>query len=201
MLPPSAYADVNPRRSVVPITRATAEPKLSFVVVASARDAEGFQASNLTRYVVHSTAEALRMIETARPRVVALDWDAAEIDGPQVCIAARQFVQTGVLIATSEPARVPAALKAGCHAVLLKPFAPNLVAARIGRLCRELPSTPTAARVTAAVLQSGTNRVWPDTVCPNCAAGGAVSFEFSSYRRMWYACLGCETVWLGPRQE
>ena len=31
--------------------------------------------------------------------------------------------------------------------------------------------------------------------------GNAVSFEFSSYRRMWYACLACEHVWLGPRQE
>ena len=94
-----------------------------------------------------------------------------------------------------------AALKAGCHAVLLRPFAPNLLAARLGRLSREIPTTPNALRGLAALQLVGTNRVWPDTQCPTCHAGGAVSFEFSSYRRMWYACLGCDHVWLGPRQE
>ena len=34
-----------------------------------------------------------------------------------------------------------------------------------------------------------------------CQSNGATSFEYSSYRRMWYACLACDAVWLGPRQE
>jgi hypothetical protein len=83
----------------------------------------------------------------------------------------------------------------------LKPFAPNLVAARIGRLSRELPLTPVAVRAAAVMQQTGTNRVWPETHCPKCQTPAATSFEFESYRRMWYACLACDAVWLGNRQE
>jgi DNA-binding response OmpR family regulator len=123
------------------------------------------------------------------------------VDGAEVSAAARRFSHTCVLVITSAPDRVPAALKTGCHGILLKPFSPNLAAARLGRLCREMSSMPMAARAAAALQQHGTNRTWPNTACPSCAQTGAVSFEFSSYRRMWYACLGCEAVWLGPRQE
>jgi len=98
------------------------------------------------------------------------------------------------------PATAPAALKAGCHAILLKPFAPNLAAGRIGRLSRELPMGVTSSRSTPAV-QYGTNRAWAATHCPECDTAAATSFEFASYRRMWYACLACDHVWLGPRQE
>jgi DNA-binding response OmpR family regulator len=176
------------------------EQRPALVVAVAECDVDQFPATSFTRYAVHTTTEALRLIETARPRIVAIDWDTAQIDGIQVCSLARRFAHTGILVATSEPERVPFALKAGCHAVLLKPFVPNLVAARIGRLQRELPTTVTP-RPADAGLRSGTNRVWPHTACPTCGTGGAVSFEFSSYRRMWYACLACEAVWLGPRQE
>ena len=170
-------------------------------MVAAPDDADRFAASNFIRYVVHNTAEALRLIETARPRVVGIDWDRAETDGPRVCAAARKFPQTGVLATMASPQSAPAALKVGCHAILLKPVAPNLIAGRIGRLSRELPVTPAEIRAAAAIQQFGTNRVWPDTHCPKCDAPSAVSFEFHSYRRMWYACLECDAVWLGARQE
>jgi hypothetical protein len=103
-------------------------------------------------------------------------------------------------VSTSSPERVPPAIKAGCHGVLLKPFSPAIIAARLGRLMRDPLPTP-AARQAAGVTVTGTNRTWPDAACPNCNETGAVSFEFSSYRRMWYACLACEAVWLGPRRE
>lgn len=202
MLPTRAYTEAIPRLSPGGAAKATSvETRPALVLAVPITEVERFAASNFTRYPVHSTVEALRLIETARPRVVVVDWDADGIDGVEVCTAARKFVHTGILVATDAPARVPAALKAGCHAVLLKPFAPNLAAARLGRLVREIPATSFAARAAAALQPTGTNRVWPDTHCPKCDAPAAVSFEFHSYRRMWYACLACEEVWLGPRQE
>lgn len=200
MLPTRAYADI-PRLSPGGQTaRPQVASQAALVIASSAADADRFPAINFTRYPVHSTSEALRLIETARPRVVAIDWDAADIDGVQVCSAVRKFAHTGVLVTMESAKTAPAALKAGCHAILLKPFAPNLAAGRIGRLSRELPSGATPLRASHPV-QYGTNRVWADTHCPECDAPSATSFEFYSYRRMWYACLACDHVWLGPRQE
>jgi DNA-binding response OmpR family regulator len=204
MLPTRAYADIprlSPGPNAGPTPRPQGDTRAALVVATAAADVEKFPAATFTRYPVHTTTEALRLIETARPRVVAVDWDVPEIDGTQVCAAALKFPLTGVLVTMSAPETAPAALKAGCHAILLKPFAPNLLVARIGRLSRELPATPTAMRAARAMHQCGTNRVWPDTHCPTCAAPSATSFEFYSYRRMWYACLSCDAVWLGPRQE
>lgn len=203
MLPPRAYTDADaalPRLSPRPARGPGADPPTAVVVAVPARDADRYPVGAFTCYPVHTTYEAQRMIETSRPRVVVMDWDCREIDGVQVCLIAGKFTQTGILIVTRETARVPAALKAGCHAVLLKPLPPNLVAARVGRLAREFRSAPATSR-TASAQQTGTNCVWPDTHCPQCEAANAVSFEFHSYRRMWYACLACEHVWLGPRQE
>jgi DNA-binding response OmpR family regulator len=200
MLPPRAYSEPIPRLSPGPALRTNSEIRPALVLAVAASDVECFPASTFTRYVVQTTAEALRLVETARPRVVMIDWDAPEFDGPQICAAARKFPHTAILVTIAKPDRAPAALKAGCHGILLKPFAPNLAAARIGRLSREIPWSPVTARA-AALPQSGTNRTWVDVRCPQCSVAGATSFEFSSYRRMWYACLACDAVWLGPRRE
>jgi CheY-like chemotaxis protein len=207
MLPTRAYTTNVPPMSpggrpspasTIPGTASDARPTL---VVVAAADGDGIAASTFVRIAVHTTADAVRAIERNQPRVVAIDWDVDTIDGPAVCTAAKALPYTGILVVSSSPERIPPALKAGCHAVLLRPFFPNLVAARLGRLSREIPTSPHALRGLAALQLVGTNRTWPDTACPRCDAKGAVSFEFSSYRRMWYACLGCEHVWLGPRQE
>ena len=202
MLPTRAYVDNIPRVSPGgSAARPSVDVHASLVVAVAEADVDRIPTGDFARYPVRTTHEALRLIETARPRVVVIDWDAPQIDGPQVCSAATKFGHTGVLVVMQKPERAAAALRAGCHAILLKPFAPNLAAARIGRLVRELPLTRDAARVAIMMQQTGTNRVWPDTHCPKCNAPSATSFEFASYRRMWYACLGCDAVWLGPRQE
>jgi DNA-binding response OmpR family regulator len=168
------------------------------VVAVAAVDVEQFPEAPLTRVAAGTTAEAIGLIDGWRPRVVAIDWDLPEaFDGPAIGRAARQTGVRAVLVTTAVPQRVPAALKAGCHAVLLKPFAPNLIAARVGRLCREVP----AVRAAASPPYSGTNRTWPDLACPQCDHLGAVGFEFSSHRRTWYACLACDSVWLATRRE
>ena len=133
--------------------------------------------------------------------MVAIDWDLPEIDPAAICAAARQLAPVGVLAVMGSPERAPAALKAGCHAILLKPFSLNLAAARLGRLSREMPAATAASRLGTALPQWGTNRTWSDVHCPKCRAGNATCFEYSSHRRSWFACLACEHVWLGPRRE
>jgi DNA-binding response OmpR family regulator len=144
------------------------------------------------RVTAHTTADAVRLIESTCPRLLAVDLDLDGVDALELCAAARRAGNLSVLVMTDTPQKVPAALRAGCHAVLLKPLQLNLVSARLGRLCRE------SARDGG---HNGTNRVWPTTSCPACHAARAVSFEYSSHRRMWYACRQCDSVWMGPRQE
>ena len=200
MLPNRAYSEIPRLSPGGPTPRPQVETQATLLIASAPDDVDCFPATTFTRYPVHTTSEALRFIETARPRVVAIDWDAPAIDGAQVCGAARKFAHMGVLVTMASPKTAPAALKAGCHAILLKPFAPNLAAGRIGRLSRELPTGASPMR-TSHLVQCGSNRVWAETHCPECAAPSATSFEFYSYRRMWYACLACDHVWLGPRQE
>ena len=202
MLPPRAYAEPLPPFSPGTRLEATAtESRPALVVVVATTDVEHFPSAPFSRFAARNTSDAIRLIERWRPRVVALDWDVQDFDGKTICATTRQFPATGILAMMTPPERAPSALKAGCHALLLKPFAPNLLAARIGRLARELPTSPMASRLAEKLGQFGTNRTWPEMPCPKCAIIGAVSFEHSSHRRSWYACLSCESVWLGRRQE
>ena len=202
MLPPRAYAEPLP---VMPagarIESAPADGRPALIVAVPASDVERFPNQLFTRYAARNTADAIRLIERWRPRVVALDWDAEEFDGRTICASARQLAGTGVLVMTQRPQNAPAALKAGCHALLLKPFAPNLLAGRLGRLSREIPVPQVASRLSEKLGQFGTHRTWANVSCPHCAHAGAVSFEHSSHRRSWYACLSCNEVWLARRQE
>jgi DNA-binding response OmpR family regulator len=140
------------------------------------------------------------LIERYRPRVIAVDWDLPEIDSAVICNVGQRLAPTGILAIMQSPERAPAAIKAGCHSILLKPLTPNLVAARLGRLCREMPTAMPAARP-GTRRQWGTNRTWSHLHCPTCNESGAIGFEHSSHRRSWYACLACDHVWLGPRRE
>ena len=98
MLPTRAYVDNIPRVSPGgPATRPSVDVHLALVVAAAEADVDHFPSGEFTRYPVRTTVEALRLIETARPRVVVIDWDVPQIDGPQVCGAARKFGHTGVL--------------------------------------------------------------------------------------------------------
>jgi len=201
MLPPRAYSDPLPPYSPGPSPSVAGDHRPALLLAVAQTDVERFPATRFSRTTAQNTVEAIRAIERSRPRVVVIDLDATQFDLGPICTASHQTGMTSVLVTMAGPELAPQALKAGCHGILLKPFAPNLVAARLGRLVRETQLTPAARRAAAVLLQQGTNRTWPDTPCPKCGHMGAVSFEFSSYRRMWYACVPCESVWLGPRQE
>jgi DNA-binding response OmpR family regulator len=126
--------------------------------------------------------------------VIVLDLDLSDGAAIDLCRAAKALPKPpSVLVTTAQVERVPDALEARCDGVLLKPFAPNLLVARIGRLIR--------ARSAPTHTGDGTNRFWPTSACAHCDAQGVTSFEFASHRRSWYACLQCKNVWLGKRQE
>ena len=197
MLPTRSYQD----QPSLPRSTSATEQRPILLVVASSSDVEQFPKTSVTRLAVHTTPDALLAIERSRPRVVAIDWDYPNVAARQIVEAARRLPGTGVLVAMDAPAQAPAAIKCGCHAVLLKPFPANLAAGRIGRLCREVPVSAAGRRQPDGPSTSGSHRVWPDQRCPTCQASGVTSFEFSSYRRMWYACLMCDAVWLERRRE
>ena len=102
-----------------------------------------------------------------------------------------------VLVTTAHVERVPEALDAHCDGVLLKPFAPNLLFARIGRILRARGRDTTRLNST----EWSTHRLFHHMRCPHCELQGATSFEFASHRREWFACRHCKRVWLGKRQE
>lgn len=202
MLPPRAYAEpVSPFSTGTRPAPSTSDARATLVVAAAAADLEQFPTTAFAPIGARNTLDALRLIERWKPRVVAIDWDSPDFDSLSICAGARQSPGTGILALTVSPERAPQALHAGCHAILLKPFAPNLLVARIGRLARELPTGPAASRLAGTLAQSGINRAWPEVACPTCSRSGAVSFEHSSHRRDWYACLACHAVWEGRRQE
>lgn len=202
MLPPRAYAEPLPAfSSNVRAHAAPTESRPPLIVAVAPEEVERFPTAPYARFAARTTSEAVRLIERWRPKVIAVDWDLDELDPRLICGAARQAAPVGILALMAEPHRAPSALKAGCHAILLKPITVNLVAARLGRLCREMPAAAAASRLGASLPQWGTNRTWPEVHCPKCNEGNAVCFEYSSHRRSWYACLTCDHAWLGPRRE
>jgi DNA-binding response OmpR family regulator len=156
---------------------------------------------------------ALQHLSRVKPSLVVTDLNVSEVSGVEVCRAAKSLDPIpAVLVTTDTVELVPDVLQAGCDGVLLKPFAPNLLYARIGRLLRARSEVlrmrahrqwAKAVHLSerSALLQAGTNRVWPEMHCPYCDHEGATSFEFASHRRAWYACMACKKVWMAKRQE
>jgi CheY-like chemotaxis protein len=162
-----------------------------------------------------TTANALREVQRTQPGLVVTELVLPDGTGTAICRAAKTLPHTPrVLVTTDDVDRVPDALDAGCDAVLLKPFAPNLLITRLGRLSRSAvparePQTharrrmarPEGLRDRTPLLLHSTNNHWPHTHCPYCSHQGVTSFEFLSRRRAWYACLACRKVWIAPRQD
>jgi len=177
--------------------------------VSAAVHAQVLRASYRVATTINSDV-AVQYVTKGTPGLVVLDLDTVGDGGMAICRAAKAApLGPTTLVIASQPDSVPEMLRAGCHAVLLKPFAPNLLYSRVGRLLRERADRLRARTRTSdgsngsngAEPLATTHRVWPGTNCPGCQRSGAVSFEFSSHRRAWYACLGCKAVWVGKRQE
>jgi DNA-binding response OmpR family regulator len=145
-----------------------------------------------------STSEVIALLAREPPVAVILDIDLFTLDGPAICRAVNEHETTSVLATMSAPERAPAMIKAGCHGFLLKPFVPNLLAGRMGRLLRERSQQChlRAAFPAATANRYGTNHTYRDVRCPACETPNAVGFEFASHRREWFACLACHHVWM-----
>jgi DNA-binding response OmpR family regulator len=152
------------------------------------------------------SVEAFPTLDAARARVssfhngiIVTELDLPDGDGSDLCGLANAGAQPIlVLVITSDATRVPRALRAGCHSVLLKPFPPNLLYARLGRLTRDLQSR---CCLPNDAMSLGTNLSYPTMTCPRCGCAGATSFDATSLRRAWFACLTCDHVWIARRQE
>jgi DNA-binding response OmpR family regulator len=164
------------------------------------------------RIVVTSSYDAAhRTISQTPPAVIVTELVLPDGSGMALCRAAKALPGgVIVLVTTKDATRVPDAIDAGCDGVLLKPFWPNLLFARLGRVLRarterrriydagrRLPELSGALKVPAVT----TNEYWPYMWCPQCRQQGVTSFEFASYRRAWYACLACRAVWVASRSE
>jgi DNA-binding response OmpR family regulator len=188
---------------------------LMVVVVDTEAEAARYAGLLRSSYRVAATSQvdvAKQFLHRSTPSLVLAELAIDGQSGVEVCREAKSLpTPPAVLVTTPNPDQVPDALAAGCDGVLLKPFPPNLLFARIARLLRGrgelLRAKAEQEHLKAAHLRdrsdsllAGTNRVWPTTHCPYCNHAGATSFEFASYRRAWYACLECKKVWIAKRQ-
>ena len=161
---------------------------------------------------------ALTALTRRAPALLIADLDSST-DGLRICHAAKTRTPApAVLVTTEAPENSPPVLGV-CDAVLLKPFAPNLLSARVGRLLRarasglRMKSEMVLEKLAlhraksdhlmqrGELARHGTNVDWPNSVCPYCKHRGVTSFDFISHRRAWYACPECRKVWIGRRQE
>jgi DNA-binding response OmpR family regulator len=199
-----------------PVSPISPAPPADLLLVDASADASAYAALLRSSYRVATTTStdvAKQFLHRHPPALVVTELNVPGLDGVEVCREAKALMQSPpVLVTTADAERVPDALAVGCDGVLLKPFAPNLLFARIGRLIRARGEMLRArarhqqlrtAHLTerSESLLGGTNRVWPNTCCPYCNHGGVTSFEFCSHRRAWYACLQCKKVWIAKRQE
>ena len=173
-----------------------ADARATLLLVVSKADVNLYPGHQFTRIAAESATAAIQQL-IREPRFVVIDWELDGVNGAELCRAA-VAARAMVVVTSGNPADAPAALRAGCHAILLKPLTPMLIAARLGRLTREAArGRPSAGHASVSFA----HRVTPETECPYCAVTAPVSFEFCSHRRAWYACLSCDSVWLGARFE
>jgi len=220
MEPTGAAPDVTRRAATV-----LANP---CVLIADPDLIDGHHASALRSTYRLATATdvdgALQALRQHQPDLVIVDTRLGGGNGAEICRAAKSLERPAlVLVTTSEAQHAPDVILAGCDGVLLKPFAPNLLYARLGRLMRmRLRAHSARLRTRSGVLleraetqrskvqhlieraercHTNTLGEWPTTSCPYCRHQGVTSFDYCSLRRAWYACLECRKVWIARRQE
>jgi CheY-like chemotaxis protein len=172
---------------------------------------ENTSVDNFRIALVTSCDAARRLISQSAPMALITELVLPDGAGADLCRAAKALpCPPMVLVVTGDKALVPDAIDAGCDGVLLKPFCPNLLFARLGRLLRaraDMPQVGEMARRfrhrsgSSRSQQGTTNEYWPDVACPHCHHQGVTSFDFASHRQAWYACLTCRTVWMDRRHD
>jgi DNA-binding NarL/FixJ family response regulator len=219
----SSSSPLMPVDRLSPTPTPTAEVHPEVLLIAAEPQAAEYAAVLRQTYRVVSMANgdvATQYLVKGAPSLVVADGDGMAEAANIIRTAKALATPATVLVIATDAQTIPELLQAGCDAVLLKPFAPNLLYARIGRLLRarteqqrmRLQQDSTRSRHTAPDGRANgngngngasatTNRFWADAACPRCEHDGVVSFEFTSHRRAWYACLECKSVWMAKRRE
>ena len=173
-----------------PLDTTRADPSAGCVlVVASEACTHLYPTGRWLSLAAHTTHDAIATLERRRPAVVVLDWDFSAVDKLAICRVAANFPTITVMASMAEARSAPAAIKAGCQAILLGPIAPQLALMRILRLSQAAPPR------TPAAPDSTTYRLWSQIACPSCKVYGVASFEIATRRTLWFACLRCDHVW------
>jgi DNA-binding response OmpR family regulator len=88
--------------------------------------------------VANSGRDGLRMLRDTLPRLVILDLMMPDMDGWQVCKAARDFTSVPILIlsALNEPSIVASVLDSGADDFLTKPCPSAVLVAHLKKLAR-----------------------------------------------------------------
>ena len=157
------------------------------------------------------------LARTTHLPVLVVDGDGHD-GGAGVCEIARSVAASPLVLLTLSKPDAAGRVIDKCDSILLKPFAPNLLAARVGRMLRMLQkgeelrerSAGLIARVEherAKVAHIQERRAvgllveWPNQHCPYCQHAGVVLFDYAGQRRAWYACGECRKAWLARRLE
>jgi DNA-binding response OmpR family regulator len=166
--------------------------------------------------VTASTDVAIEYVARTKSPLLIVDADQDHDAAEAACRRATQLVpeRPAVLVTLSKPEAAAQFIDV-CDSILLKPFAPNLLAGRVARLLRQ-PARDARQRSSQsrerALLQAKDDRLsegvavgaliaWPGEHCPHCQHVGIILFDYASLRRAWYACRGCRKVWLARRLE
>ena len=173
-----------------PTSERVAPPGGCVLIIASAEHTERYPTGSFAKLSAQTTRDAMAALERRRPTVVVIEWEFAGVDKPEVCRVAANFPGMALMASIADVADAPAAMKAGCRAILLEPIAPQLAMLRIARLAQAV-----SRRATMLPAHSTTCRPWPHTVCPSCDVRGVASFEIAMRRMLWFACLQCDHVW------
>jgi DNA-binding response OmpR family regulator len=156
---------------------------------------------------------ALQFLRRSNPTLVVIAGNLTDGSSIALCKEAKSKQRPpSVLVTPDRPEDVPDSLAAGCDGVLLKPFSSSLLVNRVSRLLRaraedlrrrSARSSGKAQHLLerSGLLPTGTNCTWPSSHCPYCSHRGVTSFDYTSNRRAWYACLECKKVWLAKRQD
>ena len=178
---------------------------------ASSARCENASVGDVRIVLVSSCDAARRLISQTAPVALVTELVLPDGAGADLCRAAKALPHPPtVLVVTSDKGLVPDAIDAGCDGVLLKPFCPNLLFARLGRLLRARADalrlaeaarrSPQLSR-TITTRHETTNEYWSDLACPHCHHQGVTCFDFASHQQAWYACLGCRMVWIDRRHD
>jgi DNA-binding response OmpR family regulator len=115
----------------------TAELPDILVVDVDAETYAGVLGRSFRVVTVNRTAAAFEQLAQRVPSAIVADLDRVDGSALDLITRARGFSRPpAILVTTAEPERVPDAIGAGCDSVLLKPFPPNLICSRLGRLVR-----------------------------------------------------------------